>query len=168
MVMTRRALLLCGLSGVLSLLAGCGVTPREQDVSDAGTTTEVAKTLPPATGGEEVDKFALQIGGKSFLGRLALTDAGAELASRMPLKLTMKEHNGNEKYWYTGREFPGAPQKPNRLSAGELWAFSGDCLVLFYEDHANDGYEYVYLGRLDDATGLADALGTGDVEVSFV
>lgn len=170
MALTRRALLRCGLLGALSLLPGCAVAPTPNEDSQRGGSSSEGGVGPDDTSAQEGDmeKFELRVGDASFAGVLASSKAGKDMASRLPMKIHMRELNGNEKYCYTGRSFPGAARTPERTSAGELWAFSGDCLVLFYEDHRNDGYEYVYVGRLDDPTGLADALGAGDVEVELL
>ena len=43
--------------------------------------------------------------------------------------------------------------------------FSGNCVVLFYGPAG--GYSYTRIGRLLSTEGLKDALGTGDVRVTF-
>lgn len=178
--------MLLGLAGAASLLLGCGRATVADGASEGAPVGQESTAAPPdggaagdgagvGTTGEggtvqvegDAGRFELVVGGRRFPGTLAPGEAGAELASRLPLELDMRELGGNEKYCYTGRPFPGEAEVPERVLSGELWAFSGDCLVLFYEDHANEGYEYVYLGSVDDPTGLASALGTGAARVAL-
>ena len=44
--------------------------------------------------------------------------------------------------------------------------YGNNCVVLFYESFSS-GYSYTRLGSVDDPAGLAEALGTGSVEVAF-
>ena len=44
--------------------------------------------------------------------------------------------------------------------------YGNNCVVLFYESFSS-GYSYTRLGSLDDSSGLAEALGAGNAEVTF-
>ena len=93
--------------------------------------------------------------------------AGPELLARMPLPLSMEELHGNEKYCYTGDSFGGEMYVPDTIEAGDLMVFGSDCLVLFYETFANDGWSYAHVGKIDDPSGLAAACGSGTATVTF-
>jgi hypothetical protein len=56
---------------------------------------------------------------------------------------------------------------PATIRAGEIMLWSSNALVLFYNTFPNSYGGYVKLGYVVDATGLADALGSGDVQVTF-
>ena len=57
-------------------------------------------------------------------------------------------------------------ETPGQIQAGDLMLFGSDCLVLFYETFSTS-YSYTPLGRIDNAEGLAEAVGRGSVEVTF-
>ena len=63
-------------------------------------------------------------------------------------------------------ELPTDTDQPGQISAGDLMLYGNNCLVLFYESFSSE-YSYTRLGRVDDPAGLAEALGTGSVEVVF-
>ena len=44
--------------------------------------------------------------------------------------------------------------------------YGSNCIVLFYESFATS-YSYTPLGRLDDASGIVQAVGSGSVTVTF-
>ena len=44
--------------------------------------------------------------------------------------------------------------------------YGNNCVVLFYETF-NSSYSYTRLGSIDDPSGLASALGSGNVSVRF-
>ena len=55
---------------------------------------------------------------------------------------------------------------PGIIHAGDLMLYGNNCVVLFYETF-NSSYSYTRIGALDDPSGLAAALGSGDVSVRF-
>ncbi len=55
---------------------------------------------------------------------------------------------------------------PARINAGDIYLWSGNNLVLFYTTFSNS-YSYVPVGRITDASSLADTLGSGSLRVTF-
>ncbi|MGI6217387.1 MAG: cyclophilin-like fold protein [Coriobacteriales bacterium] len=157
-------------------LMGCTSQSAQEQASGNSSTTEAtsteseeatAQTDQSTTEGNDMNKFQIEVGGKTFLGTFGDTEAAAELEHRLPLVLDMSELSGNEKYYKTGQDFPGTEETPSELHSGEIWIYSGDYIVLFYEDHSNPGYSYQFAGSLDDPEGLADAVGSGNVQVTI-
>ena len=106
------------------------------------------------------------IGSKTFTATLADTETGEAFAALLPLNVTMNELNGNEKYHYLSSSLPTAAYQPGTIHAGDLMLYGNNCVVLFYETF-NTSYSYTRLGAIDDPSGLAEALGVGNVSVRF-
>ena len=159
------------LAGAL-LLGGCG-----QPATSSGTAGESAtlSSASPETADdlstEETEEAVLQsmeilVGDTSFTVQLADTEAARELARQLPLELAMQELNGNEKYGNLPSSLPTDAIRPDAIRTGDLMLFGSDCLVLFYKDFSTS-YSYTPIGRVDDPRGLPEALGTGQVAVTF-
>lgn len=112
------------------------------------------------------EALTLTVGGQTFTVTLADNESARELAELFPLTLNMSELNRNEKYFYLDSELPTDPYQPGQINAGDLMLYGNNCLVLFYESFSS-GYSYTRLGRVDNSAGLAEVLGTGNVEVTF-
>lgn len=106
------------------------------------------------------------IGSKTFTATLADSETGEAFAALLPLTVTMNELNGNEKYHYLSSSLPTAAYQPGTIHAGDLMLYGNNCVVLFYETF-NTSYSYTRLGAIDNPSGLASALGSGDVSVRF-
>lgn len=132
-------------------------------------------TLPPASsepGKDEtpeenaVNRITITVGDRTFTATLAEAEAARALAGLLPVTVTMKELNGNEKYFYMDGSLPAEAVSPGTIRAGDLMLYGSDCLVLFYESFST-AYQYTPLGHIDEPEGLAQAAGTGSVQVSF-
>ena len=106
------------------------------------------------------------IGSKTFTATLADSETGEAFAALLPLTVTMNELNGNEKYHYLSSSLPTTAYKPGTIHAGDLMLYGNNCLVLFYETF-NTSYSYTRIGAIDNPSGLAEALGVGNVSVRF-
>ena len=106
------------------------------------------------------------IGSKAFSATLADSETGEAFAALLPLSVTMNELNGNEKYHYLNSSLPTAAYQPGTIHAGDLMLYGNNCVVLFYETF-NTSYSYTRLGAIDNPSGLASALGSGNVSVRF-
>ena len=61
---------------------------------------------------------------------------------------------------------PADAYQPGQINTGDLMLYGSNCIVLFYKSFSS-GYSYTRLGSIDDPVGLADALGRGNVTVTF-
>ena len=122
---------------------------------------------PPVT--EEDDNMLIieiVVGSKTFTATLYDNEAAKALVERLPLTLNMSELNGNEKYYYLDSNFPTNSSRPSGIKTGDIMLYGNNCLVLFYESFSTS-YSYTPLGHIDDPEGLAAALGSGSVQVTF-
>ncbi|MDN3673525.1 cyclophilin-like fold protein [Flavobacterium branchiarum] len=111
-------------------------------------------------------KIRIKIGLKTFSVTLSDNATGVAFKAMLPMKIIMKELNGNEKYFNLSDNLPVNTSNLLNIQNGDLMLYGNNTLVLFYKSFTTS-YSYTNLGRIDDTTGLNDALGAGDVEVLF-
>jgi hypothetical protein len=85
----------------------------------------------------------------------------------LPLTINMTELHGNEKYYDLPKSLPTNSSNPGTIKNGDLMLYGSKTLVLFYKTFSTS-YRYTKLGSIDDVTGLASALGSGNVTVTLV
>ena len=73
-----------------------------------------------AAGGEEMKPLKITINGQKFTAELYDNEAAQKFMQLLPLSLTMKELNSNEKYCYLDTALPTNAQKPEKLMPGIL------------------------------------------------
>jgi hypothetical protein len=128
--------------------------------------------LPAASNAAEGDghrvatmnKMKITIGSKTFTATLYENPTVATLKRMLPLTVEMTELNGNEKYFHLTTELSMDAANPGTIQSGDLMLWQSNSLVLFYETFRTS-YSYTKLGRIDDASGLATAVGPGSVKV---
>lgn len=110
-------------------------------------------------------EIEININGKTFTAQVEETATGRAFCDLMPMTIDMSELNGNEKYHYLSNSLPTNPQYCSTIAAGDLMLYGNSCVVLFYGNAG--GYSYTRLGRLSSTDGLAEAVGRGNVKVTF-
>ena len=108
----------------------------------------------------------MAVGERRFAVTLADNETARAFAALLPQTLDMSEHNGNEKYASLPQALPTNASRPGTIRAGDLMLYGTDTLVVFYLTF-NSSYVYTRVGRVDDAAGLAQALGRRGVRVVF-
>ena len=110
-------------------------------------------------------KLTVAVGTREFSAVLYASAASEALAELLPLTAEMSDMP-HEKYVYLPQSLPTDAQRVGRIEAGDLMLWGDNCLVLFYESF-DTSYSYTRLGKIEDVGGLAEALGSGSVTVSF-
>ena len=164
--MKRILAVLCVVT-VLFSLAACGNTAEKNGESDTKFDISQTRQEHSETKGEDnMLTIEVVIGSKTFSAHLYDNEAARALSERLPMTLNMSELNGNEKYYYLDGSLPTDSGRPNSIRAGDIMLYGNNCLVLFYESFSTV-YSYTPLGTIDDPEGLAAALGSGSVQVTF-
>ncbi|WP_412030587.1 cyclophilin-like fold protein [Deinococcus yunweiensis] len=108
----------------------------------------------------------ITVGSKTFTATLDTGPTVTAFRKLLPLTVTMADLNRNEKFVDLPVALPTNTGSPGRIQGGDLMLYGSRTLVVFYEPFTTT-YRYTRLGRINDASGLAAALGAGDVKVTF-
>jgi len=112
----------------------------------------------------DTSKMIITIGTSKFTATL-LNNATA-FKEKLPMTIKMNELNGNEKYFDLPFNLPSNASNPGTIQNGDLMLYGTGTLVLFYKTFSTP-YSYTRIGRIDNPSGLATALGSGSVTVTF-
>lgn len=114
----------------------------------------------------ESDTFYVTVGGETFAATFA-DNAGAQALSELlaegPITIQMSDYAGFEKVGALGQSLPTS-NRQTTTQAGDIMLYQGNQIVLFY---GSNSWSYTPLGQINDLTGWEDALGSGDVSVTF-
>ena len=157
----------------MALLAGCGGETQNTAPSSPQTAFPTAgfespQTEPEAT--HETDKkeqttmkMNVQIGNQTFTATLADTTAAQEFAQMLPMTITLDDYGGFEKVGSLGRSLTTSNSQTT-TAAGDIVLYNSSNIVMFY---GSNSWSYTRLGKIDDLTGWADALGSNSVTAIF-
>lgn len=163
---------------VMLILSGCAAQSQSERSTEAfsesteGKSSTVMNETETETETEMKNdmsteqKIKITVASKTFTATLENNASAKELIERMPFTVNMQELNGNEKYYQFPDSFPSDPSSFDTIKAGDLMLYQSDYLVVFYENHSTT-YDYTRLGVIDNADGLAEALGSGSAQVTF-
>lgn len=141
---------------------GDGETVPETEMSEtAGTEADIQN------GAEEaVMNMKVQVGDAVFSATLEENEAVAsfvEMMRKNPVRIQMSDYSGFEKVGSLGTSLP-ASNSQTTTHAGDIVLYNGNQIVIFY---GSNSWSYTRLGHVDDLTGWEEALGSGDVTVTF-
>ena len=108
----------------------------------------------------------ITVNGYTFTAVLYDNETAKAFKSMLPMTITMNELNRNEKYYYLDSSLPTDSTRPGTIKEGDLMLYGSSCLVLFYETFQSS-YSYTKIGYIDDTSGLKNALGSGNVTVTY-
>ena len=149
------------------LLSGCSGGKNDNDSKTSGNTLSESPPIDNSTTEDNtVKKMKLQIGDKSFTATLesnVAVDAFVDMMREAPVVIQMSDYSGFEKVGPLGRSLP-ADNKQTTTQAGDIVLYNGNQIVIFY---GSNSWSYTRLGKIDDLSGWKDALGSGDVVVTF-
>jgi hypothetical protein len=112
------------------------------------------------------DTLVVKIGLREFTAILFDNPTANAFKAMLPLTMNMIELNGNEKYFDLPKSLPTNASNPGKINSGDLLLYGANTLVLFYEAFSTS-YTYTRLGKINNATGLAEALGSGNVVITM-
>ncbi|MNX61294.1 hypothetical protein D3C86_922250 [compost metagenome] len=126
-----------------------------------GDNSNIESSNPMANG-----KIKITVNSQTFTATLLDNNSAKAFKEMLPLTINMSELNGNEKYYDFPNSLPTNSSNPGTIKNGDLMLYGSKTLVLFYQSFSTS-YSYTKLGTIDDATGLASALGSGNATVTF-
>jgi len=151
--------------------------PRGSSDPDAvgGAGAAADSDAPPAADGgmhaattpnAEVTRMHVTVGSAVFAATLFDNATTRAFAAMLPLTLNMIDVNANEKYYEFADRLPANATGPRSIHAGDVMLYGSSGLVLFYKTFSTS-YSYTQIGKIDNASGLAAALGAGNATVTF-
>lgn len=145
---------------VLALcLAACSIASHPSPTSTISPESTEDTTVDTHT-------FYLTVEGVTFPATFADNqgaEALADLLTDGPLTLSLEDYGSFEKVGSLGQSLPTSNTHITTQS-GDIVLYQGNQIVLFYGSNA---WSYTPLGQVTDLTGWQEALGHGDVTVTF-
>jgi hypothetical protein len=111
-------------------------------------------------------KLKITIGTTAFSATLYNNPTVTAFKTKLPMTINMSDLNANEKYFDLPVNLPANASNPGTIQVGDLMLYGSNTLVLFYKSFSTS-YSYTRLARIDNPSGLAAALGSGNISVKF-
>jgi hypothetical protein len=108
----------------------------------------------------------ISVGKHVFTATLYDNATADAFKARLPLSLEMRDVNSNEKAFELSSDLPTADTNPRTIRTGDLMIWDSHTVVVFYKSFTTP-YRYTKLGHIENPVGLVEALGAGNVTVTF-
>lgn len=111
-------------------------------------------------------KLKVTVDSVVFTATLHNNPSAKAFKAKLPMTINMTELNRNEKYFDLSDNLPTNASNPGTIQTGDLMLYGSNTLVLFYKTFSTS-YNYTRLGSIENSSGLAAALGSGNTTVKF-
>jgi hypothetical protein len=142
------------------ILAGAACHQKTRAAADSHNNTIAENTESMS------DTLVMKIGSTQFTATLFDNPTATAFKAMLPLTMNMSELNGNEKYFDLSKSLPTNASNPGKINNGDLLLYGSKTLVLFYAAFSTT-YSYTKLSKINNATGLANALGAENVVITI-
>lgn len=181
----KRIAGMAGMISLLFLLTACGknsgtesdveahsyseITETKEHMSEAETMVaqpDIESERETMTEAGGVMKMNVQVGSSTFTAALednAAVDSFVQMMEDAPVVIQMSDYSGFEKVGSIGAGLPGSDSQITTQS-GDIVLYNGNQIVIFY---GSNSWSYTRLGKIDELSGWEEALGDGDVTVTF-
>lgn len=141
---------------------------QEEAKTEAATEESMQPQPAESERGEEEEavKMNVTVGKTTFTATLMDNEAVEALVEMMenePVVIQMSDYSGFEKVGPLGRSLPTSNNQTT-TQVGDIMLYQGNQIVIFYGTNA---WSYTRIGHIDDLTSWENALGSGDVTVTF-
>lgn len=127
---------------VLLTLTGCH-SSKSTNINDDDELTQISQN------GSETMQITMSVNEQEFVMILENNETVQALLKQIPLTMTMKDLNDNEKYFNITSHLPTDEKSIGHIEAGDVMLFGDNCLVVFYESFSTS-YRYTRLGKIED------------------
>lgn len=105
--------------------------------------------------GRETMQITMSVNEQEFVIILEDNETVQALLKQLPLTMTMKDLNANEKYFNITSHLPTDEKSIGHIEAGDVMLFGDHCLVVFYENFSSS-YRYTRLGKIEDVDAFVE------------
>lgn len=150
----------------------CGEASGVYELGEAVSGTEYIEGLAgkiqiEAAGTTVYEKVInVQVGDKNFTATLesnTAVDEFVQIMQEAPIVIDMSDYSGFEKVGSLGTNLT-ASNSQTATQSGDIVLYNGNQIVIFYGSHS---WSYTRLAKIDDLSGWTEALGSGNVQVTF-